>query len=232
MKLFLANKGCLENNDIILLDGEEIITNYRILAKRFNEHYINIVDRSSGFKPSKMSFSAESRTHNFLKSIANQYKDHPSIVNIRKNALNNTHMDISSFSTDEVTPDKVNSIIKSLDANKAPGTADKIPMRLIILASDFLSKPVSKAFINCITSCTFPEYTKDAIVVPIDKKTDGKYVISNYSTASLLNGFFKIYEIYLKNHLVSSMNQHISNLVSPYRKNYSFQHVLIRLLEE
>ena len=122
MKLFLANKGCLENNDIILLDGEEIITNYRILAKRFNEHYINIVDRSSGFKPSKMSFSAESRTHNFLKSIANQYKDHPSIVNIRKNALNNTHMDISSFSTDEVTPDKVNPIIKFLDANKAPGT--------------------------------------------------------------------------------------------------------------
>ena len=117
MKLFLANKVCLENNDIILLDGEEIITNYRILAKRFNEHYINIVDRSSGFKPSKMSFSAESRTHNFLKSIANQYKDHPSIVNIRKNALNNTHMDISSFSTDEVTLDKVNSIRKSLDEN-------------------------------------------------------------------------------------------------------------------
>ena len=28
------------------------------------------------------------------------------------------------------------------------------------------------------------------------------------------------------------MNQPISNLVSTYRKNYSFQHVLIRLLEE
>ena len=49
-----------------------------------------------------------------------------------------------SFSTDEVTPDKVNSIIKSLDVNKASGT-DKIPVKLIILASDFLSKPVSKA---------------------------------------------------------------------------------------
>ena len=31
-------------------------------------------------------------------------------------------MDISSFSTDEVTTDVVNSVIKSLDANKAPGT--------------------------------------------------------------------------------------------------------------
>ena len=34
-------------------------------------------------------------------------------------------MDISSFSTDKVTPDKVNSITKSLDTNEASGT-DKI----------------------------------------------------------------------------------------------------------
>ena len=33
MKPFLTNKGCLENNDIILLDGEEMITNDKILAK-------------------------------------------------------------------------------------------------------------------------------------------------------------------------------------------------------
>ena len=169
MKPFLTNKGCLENNDIILLDGEEMITNDRILAKRFNEHYINIVERSSGFKPSNMSNSVESRNNYFLRSIANQRKDHPSIVNIRQNALNNTHMDTSFFSTDEVTPDKVNSIIKSLDANKATGT-DKIPMKLIILASDFLSKPISKTWNNCITSCTFPENAKVATVVPIDKK--------------------------------------------------------------
>ena len=66
MKPFLTNKGCLENNDIILLDGEEMITKDRILAKRFNEHYINIVERSSGFKSSRMSFSVESRTNHFL----------------------------------------------------------------------------------------------------------------------------------------------------------------------
>ena len=156
MKTFLTNKGCFENNDIILLDGEEMVTNDRIRTKHVNEHYINIVERSSDFKPSKMSLYAELRTNHFQKSIANQYKDHPSIVNIRKNALNNTHMDILSSATGEVTPDKVNSIIKPLDANKAPGT-DNIPIKLIILASDFLSKPISKALNNCITSCTFPQ---------------------------------------------------------------------------
>ena len=191
MKPFLTNKGCIENNDIILLNGEVMITNDKIAAKRFNEHYINIVERTSGFKPSKMWYSVKSRNNNFLRSIANQYKDHPSIVNIKQSALNNTHMNTSPFSTDEVTPDKVNSIIKSLDANKAPGT-DKIPMKLITLASDFLSKPILKALNNFISSCTFPENAKVATVVPIDKKTDDKYVISNYMSVSLLNGFSKI----------------------------------------
>ena len=121
MKPFLTNKRCLENNDIILLDGEEMITNDKILAKRFNEPYINIVERSSGFKSSRISFSAKSTINPVLKSIANQYKDHANVVNIRKNAMNNTHVDVSSFSTDELTPEKVNPIIKSLDTNKVPG---------------------------------------------------------------------------------------------------------------
>ena len=137
-----------------------------------------------------------------------------------------------SFSTDEVTPDNVNSTIKYLDANKAHST-EKIPMKFIILTSDFLSKSVSKSLNNCITSCSFAEIVNVATVVLTDKKTDNKYIISNYRPVfSLLNGFSKIYELHLKNHLVSSMNQHFSNVVSTYRKYYSSQHVLIRLLEE
>ena len=71
MKSFLINEGCLENNDIILLDGEEINNNDRVLAKRFNEDYINIFERSSSFKCSKMSFSVDSKNNNFLRSIVN-----------------------------------------------------------------------------------------------------------------------------------------------------------------
>ena len=64
----MENYGCLENNDIILLDDEEMITNDRILAKHFNDYCINIVERSSGFKPSKIWFSAESRINNHFLS--------------------------------------------------------------------------------------------------------------------------------------------------------------------
>ena len=108
----------------------------------------------------------------------------------------------------------------------------KIPKKLIILTSDFLSKPISKALKNCITSRTFPKNAKVATVVPIDKKTDDKCVMPNYRPVRFLNGFSKIYEIHLTYHLVSSMNQHISNFVSAYRKNYCPQHALLQLLEE
>ena len=52
-------------------------------------------------------------------------------------------------------------------------------MELIILASDFLAKPISKALNNCITidttlCITFAEKAKVATVVLIDKEIDDK----------------------------------------------------------
>ena len=71
MNPFVRSKVCFGNNDIILLDGEEMISNYRTLAKDFNEHYTNSAKRCSGFKPSKMSFSVKSRINHFRKSMVN-----------------------------------------------------------------------------------------------------------------------------------------------------------------
>ena len=48
MKTFLTNKGCLDNIDIMLRGDNEMIIEDKRLAKLFNEHYINIVERSSG----------------------------------------------------------------------------------------------------------------------------------------------------------------------------------------
>ena len=48
----IPNKqGFLENNDIAIIEENKVITRERELAKTFNEHYINTVDKSSGIKP-------------------------------------------------------------------------------------------------------------------------------------------------------------------------------------
>ena len=85
---------------------------------------------------------------------------------------------------------------------------------------------------NSISTSAFPNSAKIASVVPIDKKTDNKYVISNFRPVSILNYFSKVYENVIKNELLKSMNVHLSPFISAYRKNCNTQHVLLMLLKE
>ena len=74
IKPFPMNKDCLENSDIILINDYEMVTDDKTLAKTFHEHYINIVERSSGLKPEKMEFDNSLNTsRNILHSIIDRY---------------------------------------------------------------------------------------------------------------------------------------------------------------
>ena len=104
-------------------------------------------------------------------------------------------------------------MLKSLNSQKAAGT-NRLPIKLVKLASEVLSKPLSIAMNNNITLSTFPDKAKVATVVPIDKKTDNKYNVSNLRQVSLLNCFSKIYENYINS--LNSMNNYIFPYVSAY----------------
>ena len=200
----------------------------------FNDHCINIVERFCGFKPEKVEFDIGSSNKNeVLSSILDKYRNHPSIVKILKNKyLQSSSISIPSSSWgSKITTEEINTILKSLNSKKAPGI-DKIPTKLVKLASDFLAEPLPITINNSISSSTVPNNAKIASVVPIDKKTDDKYVISNFRPVSILNCFSKVYENVIKNELLKSMNVHLSPFLSGYRKNYNTQHVLLRLLEE
>ena len=84
----------------------------------------------------------------------------------------------------QVTSAEVNLILKSLNTKKTSGT-DKIRTKLVKLASNFLSKPLAAAINNSLASSKFPDIAKVAAVMPIDKKTDDKYDISNFRPVSL-----------------------------------------------
>ena len=53
MKPFLTNEVFLSGNEITLIENNEVITEEKILAKKFNYHYTNIVERSCGVRPTK-----------------------------------------------------------------------------------------------------------------------------------------------------------------------------------
>ena len=145
-----------------------------------------------------------------------------SIVKFLKNKnLQSSSISIPSSSWgSKITTEEINTILKSLNSEKAPGI-DKIPTKFVKLASHILAEPLSIAINNSISTSTFPNNATIASVVPIDKKTDDKYVISNFRSVSILNCFSKVYENVIKNELLKSMNVHLSPFLSAYRKNYN-----------
>ena len=81
IKPLLSNKGHLENVDIMLNHNNKIICNDHELVKIFNEHYINIIEKSGGEKPTNIteeySFDNDKKA---IEIICNSYKNHPSIL--------------------------------------------------------------------------------------------------------------------------------------------------------
>ena len=90
-----------------------------------------------------------------------------------------------------------------------------------------------KRAINCgIRNSVFPQNAKTAAVCPLDKGEPIRTVEKNYRPVSVLNTFLKIFEKILKEQLIPFLDETLSTFIAAYRKAYSTQHVLIRLVEE
>ena len=79
--------------------------------------------------------------------------------------------------------------------------------------------------LNC-----YSENAKTANVRPIFRE-DERTKVKNYRPVSLLNIFSKIYERFIHEKLTPFVNSFLSEFISAYRKTYSTNHVLIRLIE-
>ena len=113
IKPVLTNKGCLENSDIMLINDDEMVTDDKALAKTFNEHYINIVEQSSGLKPEKTEFDNSLNTSkNIIHSIIDRYKNYPGILKIKSEVSSKSCSD-SNFSRNIlITSDELEKMLK------------------------------------------------------------------------------------------------------------------------
>ena len=83
----MANKG--NNNDkIILIENDKIVSENTKVAKMMNNHFVNIVKG-----PSTTGCSSSYNTMDSIEDIIVKYKDHPSILKI-----NNNVSSVSTFS--------------------------------------------------------------------------------------------------------------------------------------
>ena len=133
------------------------------------------------------------------------------------------------FDFPEATTEDINKIIQLLNPNKATGP-DEIPLKIIKSAANVIDSHLAHIINKDLTENKFSENAKTALVRPIYKKDSSK--IKNSRPVSLLNGFSKIYERFLHDRLSNFTDKVLSKFVSSYRKSYSSNHVLVKLIEE
>ena len=220
-KPFLTNKGCISNDFISTEKDGELISNEKELVEPFNENYINIVENTSGTKPSSLgNCSNKSCDEMTVKEIISVHSSHPSIKRIKQFFITDKNFDLPKANVSDV-----NKIIKSLNTNKAKGP-DGISAKFVKMSASVIDCHLANIINNEISNNNYSEHAKTATVRPVFKKDD-RTKIKNYRSVSLLNIFSFLHE-----NLTDYVDSFLSRFISAYRKSYSFNHVLIHLIEK
>ena len=215
----------------MLTEKDKIVTEEKELVRIFNDHYINIVERSCGIKPTNVAKEQEIEDNKkAVEVICKSFANHESIKAIKENNITK-NLTAGNSHLPKVSACDVEQLLRNIDSKKSTGT-DKIPTKLIKLSAKVISKPLVIAINNSFNKGMFPDNAKIACVSPSDKDTDDKYSVTNFRPVSVLNTISKIYEKIAKYFLISKMEHHFKPFISTYRKSFSTEHVLIRLLED
>ena len=228
LNLFFRTRGGLENSDIFLVHNNAIVTDEQELTEIFNDHYINLVEKSSGKKPTCLANDTGiSDDRQIVRLIIEKYKNHPSILAI----IQNPEQEMEGFTFQEIENTEVAHLLKTLDGRKSTGE-DKIPPKLVSLAANELTNTLTSAINSTIRHSCFPNAAKKAAVSPLDKGEQNRTAERNFRPVSVLNTFSKIYEKILKKQLMQHLDNTLSVFIGAYRQAYGTQHVLIRLIED
>ena len=223
IKPFITNKGSHGNEEYILEENGELIKDPTNIASIFNDYYTNIVHIATGNPPVSIPLSDE---NDVIKDILSYYNDHSSIKAIKAKHAG------KSFNIPIATEGDISDIIDKLQ-NKATGI-DKISTKLVKLSRDVIKEPLTKAINSSTNEKKFPKLMKYGKISPIYKNpADGSRLYkTDYRPVTVLTVFSKIEERYIFNSMIEFTNSILSEKISAYRKNYSSQHVLLKLSEE
>ena len=138
----------------MLRKEKKIITDIKEIVHALNDHYINIVERSCGEKPT--SVAKQNLLTDDIKivdHIVRHYEDHPSVRHIKKNVK--TTQNSTCFLL-RISEQEVKKILKELSTEKSAGV-DTIPPKLVKLAANYLAETLSQFVKNSIKKGFLPK---------------------------------------------------------------------------
>ena len=222
VKPIFGNKNT-GNKNITLVEGNELITKYEKLTQTLNEYFVNIVP-SLGIT----SFRENNDNVNYdnIDNTITKFEVHPSVVAIKEQ----TKKSNKAFTFQNVSRDKVVSIIKKLNTKKA-SKSDDIPIKVTKKFGTFFAEFLSKNVNSYLETGTFPEDLKRAKVVSINKKNDEKDK-RNDRPISFLSNISKVYERCMQEQLDEYFSDLLSKYQCGFRQGYGTLHCLLAMIEK
>ena len=211
-----SNKGGVKDN-IILVNGDKIISDDTEVAQTFNEFFKNCVN-SLDISENKLLITESSAIEGSVNEALNKFENHPSIRAIREN------VDVDmSFSFEEVSQDNIKQEIKYLDSKKA-GTFSNIPPKQLKQTVDIICEPLMRIWNEeMVQRKDFSLRLKLADLTPIFKKLE-KISVDNYRPVSILPVVSKIFERIMQKQINSYIEQYLSPYLCGYMKGCSSQY--------
>ena len=217
VKPFLTDKIKNSNDFISLRSSDKIINDPVTVCNEFNELFANValnIGRNDNINLDED-----------LLSIANSYGDHPSIEAIKHHM---SHVDIFDFK--EVSQNEVRTLLKGLNPKKSPGY-DNVPPKLLTIAAEEMSIPLTPLINGSIKTASFPDQLKLAELSPLFKNSDS-LLTGNYRPVSVLTCISKVFEKVYHDQLYEYFKEILASLLTAFRKNFSTQHVLLKVIED
>ena len=212
---FLSDKRKKGSDTISLNEGGKIVNEPAEVANIFNNYYSNIAS-TIGFDDKIES----------VENAIEKHKHHPSITMIKEK-----HQGIREcFDFHVVSPNTVKTYLRNFNPRKATGY-DNIPGRIIKLACNELANPLTNLINSSIVSNTYPGIMKYAEINPVYKKED-RLIKKNFRPVSVLTGISKVFEYVMNEQLVEYFQSIFNAMLNAYRKNYSSQSLLLKLIED
>ena len=155
----MTNKGCMTNDCINTEKDGDTVRDEKVLVELFNENNINIVEISSGNKPSSLGKSEDSAQDDAtVDKIISKYSSHPSVQKLKREFSIDKELELPYASAKDI-----NKIIKSLNINKAKvphGTAT----RFVKTSADITDCHIANIINKDISNNKFSENAKTATI--------------------------------------------------------------------
>ena len=202
-------------------EKDDIVNDAKSVAKIFNEYFTGIASDIGFNDPIPDDYGKDE----VLVSLIAKYDNHPSIISIRSAVLEH-----GTFEFEQVDINQIYQILVKMNDKKATGY-DGIPCKLLKLGAFPLAGILCKLINISISECKFPDVLKLAEISALFKKID-RLCKDNYRPVSILTALSKVFERCHSNQLLFYFEKLFSKFLSGFRKGYSCQSTLLRMIED